>query len=80
VAVELAEATDAKANEDARRVYRNAAMEAWGLQTEASMARQQAARTKKRGRYDAMTTLFGGAVKGGESFVGTGGLAAMGVG
>ena len=72
--VALAEATDAAANEDARRIWRNATYQAWGLQTEASQTREQAARTKKGGRYAAMSTLFGGTVGGAKSALGSLGM------
>lgn len=73
--VALAEATDAAANEDARRIWRNATYQAWGLQMDASKTREEAARTKKGGRYAAMSTLFGGAVGGAKSFFGSAGVA-----
>lgn len=73
--VALAEDTDARANEDARRIWRNATYQAWGLQMDASKTREEAARTKKGGRYAAMSTLFGGAVGGAKSFFGSAGVA-----
>ena len=75
VPVALAEDTDARANEDARRIWRNATYQAWGLQMDASKTRQDAARTKKGGRYAAASTLFGGAVGGAKSVLGGMGMA-----
>lgn len=59
VSLDLAEATDAKRNQDARRIYNNAVKQAWGLQMEAMQARQEAAFTKKQGRYAAFGSLLG---------------------
>ena len=66
-AIEVQEQTRDLAQQQADKTQLEYAREAWGLSTQATMTRKQAAVTRKTGRYQAMSTLLGGGISGGAS-------------